>query len=41
MPKGACTYSDRGVDVLGVDNALSLNDEEVEKLLDLVDASRN
>jgi len=32
------THSNRGVDVLCVDNALSLDDEEVEQLLNLVDA---
>jgi len=35
------TYSDGSVNVLRVDNALSLNDEEVEELLNLVDACRD
>lgn len=32
-------YPDRSVDILGIDDALDFDDEEVEKLLDVVQAS--
>lgn len=33
------THSDGSVNILGKNNALELDDEEVEKLLDIVDGS--
>lgn len=37
--KGSKTYGSRSIDILGKDDTLSLNDEEVDELVDISDHS--